>query len=158
MKEPTKGGLQNDKLFHRSPLITETNALYQQSYILSDTTNNQVNKINSCMEIILTIGIFISSFLVLSIEKYWWSENLTNSSPYRHWHRFRHHRMWNDYKQEIYTINNLVRLIILGCSIAFFLVITCIEIVQAFATIIYRVNNTVLHNIALRSGNTDFKS
>ena len=87
-----------EKLFQRPPLITETKALYQQSYVLSDAGNNWVNRVNSMLEVVLTIGIFVSSFLVLSIEKYWWGGYLTNSPPYAHWHRLRHHHFWQDYK------------------------------------------------------------
>jgi hypothetical protein len=41
-----------------------------------------VNKVNSTLEVCLTLCVFISSFLVLSIEKYWWGGYLTGSEVY----------------------------------------------------------------------------
>lgn len=47
------------------------------SHILTDEQNNQVNRINFMIEMSLTIAVFISSFLVLTIEKDWWGGYLT---------------------------------------------------------------------------------
>ena len=40
--------------------------------MLSDRVNNQLNKVNFLMEIGLTLSIFASSFLILTIERDWW--------------------------------------------------------------------------------------
>jgi hypothetical protein len=53
-------------------LITETAALYQQSHLLTDIQNNNLNKFNFYLEIFLTLNVFISSFLVFSLEKDFW--------------------------------------------------------------------------------------
>jgi hypothetical protein len=58
-------------------MISETQALYQTSYILSDEMNNKVNKMNFYLELFITFSVFISSFLILSIEKDWWGGYLT---------------------------------------------------------------------------------
>jgi len=41
------------------------------------------------------------------------------------------------YKQELYTINNLIRLVIVASSISFFLLITCLELSQVLVTALY---------------------
>ena len=61
-------------------MITETQALYQTSYILSDETNDKVNKMNFYMEIFITVSVFLSSFLIITIEKDWWGGYLTSSA------------------------------------------------------------------------------
>jgi hypothetical protein len=58
-------------------MISETQALYQTSYILSDEMNNKVNKMNFYLEFFITFSVFISSFLILSVEKDWWGGYLT---------------------------------------------------------------------------------
>ena len=139
------------QLFSRAPLITETQALYQQSFILSDRANNNVNRLNSLFEVLLTVCVFISSFLVVSIEKNWWGGYLTASPTYTHWHyRIKQHHIWTDYKQELYTINNLVRLVIVGSSISFFMIITCMELAQTLVTAIYRANQNFIRTLNLK--------
>jgi hypothetical protein len=59
-------------------MISETQALYQTSYILSDETNNKVNKCNFYMELFITFSVFISSFLIITIEKDWWGGYFTS--------------------------------------------------------------------------------
>lgn len=41
------------------------------------------------------------------------------------------------YKWEIYTVDNLIRLVIVACSISFFVLITCLELSQILATGVY---------------------
>ena len=116
-------------IFRRAPLITETQALYQQSYILSDECNNKINKINSIIEIILTLSIFISSFLILTMERDWWGLGPEDGDQFA--------RNWNDWRDQgkmitkansAYAVRNTIRLVIVGCSISFFMVIVFIEI------------------------------
>lgn len=98
------------------------------------------------MEIILTLFIFISSFLVLSIEKYWWGGYLTwNAEPssdvprrgfgsiyatlHHLKHHIRHHEWYVYYEHELYTINNMIRLTIVASSIAFFMILSLIDLI-----------------------------
>lgn len=93
--------------------------------------NNLVNKLNSLLEITLTLCVFVSSILVLSIEKYWWGGS---------WHHqvgLRHDSYLAIYKQELYTINNLIRLAIVACSISFFMIITVLDLLQVITTFVY---------------------
>jgi hypothetical protein len=41
------------------------------------------------------------------------------------------------YKQELYTINNLIRLVIVANSIAFFIIITMLEVLQVVFSSVY---------------------
>jgi len=83
------------------------------------------------LEIILTLFIFISSFLVISIEKYWWDDKI--KIPLY----FQDSDFIEKYKREFYAINNLIRLVIVACSISFFMMISWLEISQSIATTIY---------------------
>jgi hypothetical protein len=65
------------QFYKRNPLITETQALYQTSYLLTAQQNDKLNRINSALEICLTLSIFISSFLILTVEKDWWGGYLS---------------------------------------------------------------------------------
>lgn len=58
--------------FKRKPMVTETAALYQLSHLLTDSQNNRINKLNFYLEVLLTLNIFISSFLVLTLEPDFW--------------------------------------------------------------------------------------
>lgn len=122
------------------------------------------------MEIILTLGIFVSSILVLSIEKNWWGgylsmeesdDNIPNvelikSQGPRHmihfaltWfhqraHLIHQHRVFQTYKQELYTLNNLIRLVIVASSISFFVIISMLEVLQLALTFFYgRLSNFI---------------
>ena len=72
-------------------MITETQALYQTSHLLSDRVNNKLNKINFLLEIGLTLSIFASSFLILTIERDWWGgylgskRNSTEAMNFNEW-------------------------------------------------------------------------
>jgi len=44
------------------------------------------------------------------------------------------------YKYEIYTLNNLIRLVIVASSISFFLIITCLDLAQLIATTLYQID------------------
>lgn len=70
------------------------------------------------------------------------------------------HRLWQTYKQDLYTINNLIRLIIVGCSISFFMIITLMEAAQSMATVFYRAQYN-LKNLKPKGGeksNSDSKA
>jgi hypothetical protein len=95
------------------------------------------------MEIILTVGIFLSSFLVLSIEKNWWGGYLTEENTRFHnkaalfLEPIHSHRIFQTYKQELYAFNNLLRLVIVANSISFFIIISLLEIFQKIITLVY---------------------
>lgn len=72
--------------------------------------------------------------MVLSIEKYWWGGYLTGSEMY---FGRRGVSLQEMYKQELYTINNLIRLVIVANSIAFFIIITMLEVLQVVFTFVY---------------------
>jgi hypothetical protein len=50
---------------------------YQTSYLVSPENNERINSINTKIENIMAVGVLISSFLVLSIEKNWWGGHLS---------------------------------------------------------------------------------
>ena len=47
------------------------------------------------------------------------------------------HKVFQTYKQELYTLNNLIRLVIVGSSISFFVIISMLEILQIIITFSY---------------------
>ena len=106
-----------------------------------------VNTINSRLEILLTLFVFASSFLVLSIEKYWWGGFLTTATQPVHY-QIGHHltkiQLLETYRQELYTINNLIRLIIVASSISFFMIITLIETLQMIITFFYGTHQNLI--------------
>jgi len=116
---------------------------YQQSNLISDEANKSINKLNSNIEITLTVFIFISSFLVLSIEKYWWGgylswndsseDRMMVSSIMSGIHHIKHHIKKTDiylqYEHEFYVINNMIRLTIVGSSIAFFMILSLLDVI-----------------------------
>jgi len=53
---------------------------YQQSLLLSPENNIRINKINTSLESILAVSVFISSILILTIEKNWWGGYLSWSN------------------------------------------------------------------------------
>ena len=67
-------------------MLTENDALYKASLLLSDEQNNKVNKLNFYCELGLTVVIFLSGILILTLEKDWWGgylgpdKNYTNSA------------------------------------------------------------------------------
>lgn len=71
------GACSTQQYYKRNPLVTETQALYQRSYLLTAEQNDRLNRLNSVLEIGLTLSIFISSFLILTVEKDWWGGYLT---------------------------------------------------------------------------------
>jgi len=70
-------------------LITETQALYYKSHTISDKLNNKINKLNFYLEIILTLSVFLSSFLILTLEKDWWGGYLTADHNSQEAHNFK---------------------------------------------------------------------
>ena len=111
--------------------------------MISEEANTKINQLNSSIEITLTVCIFISSFLVLSIEKYWWGgylswndpseDQLMYSSIMSSIHHIKHHIKKTDiyvqYEHELYTINNMIRLTIVGSSIAFFMILSLLDVI-----------------------------
>jgi hypothetical protein len=70
-------------------LITETQALYYKSHTISDKLNNKINKLNFYLEIFLTLSVFLSSFLILTLEKDWWGGYLTADHNSQEAHNFK---------------------------------------------------------------------
>lgn len=99
---------------------------------MSDDNNDILNKINYYFEIGMTVAVFISSFLILTLEKDWWGGYLTGEQE---------KTFWYDYKKvkpkPEYMIENTIRLVILGVSISFFMVIILCELTQTVFTIYY---------------------
>lgn len=87
---------------------------------------------------VLTLGVYFSSFLVLTIEKDWWGGYLTNNDQ--------NNKMvanFQDYlmngkqlyrENPIYVFENTVRLIFIGCSISFILNVVLIDVIQIIFT------------------------
>ena len=120
--------------YKRSPLVTETQALYQRSYLLSDEQNDKLNRVNSVLEIALTFSIFISSFLILSVEKDWWGGYLSvekNSQIAQNFHEWLKNGKQLRKPNPSYYVENTVRFIIVGCSISFFMVMLFLDILTA---------------------------
>lgn len=104
------------------------------SHVLTDEQNNRMNKVNSILEVGLTVSIFVSSFLVLTVEKDWWGgylsaeKNSEEAQNFRDWLRFgKRLRRPNP----SYVVENTIRLTIVGCSISFFLIMSCLEVLQS---------------------------
>ena len=91
-----------------------------------------MNKINFYTEIGMTVAVFVSSFLILTIEKDWWGGYLTSEPEKTFWHDYRKVR-----SNPKYTIENTIRLVILGISISFFMVIILLELTQSIFTLYY---------------------
>lgn len=81
-----------------------------------------MNKMNFYMEITMTVAVFISSFLIITIEKDWWGGYLTSDLPEKIFD-------FKNVKQNpSYRIENTIRLIILGISMSFFMIIILCEL------------------------------
>mmetsp|Transcript_11523 Transcript_11523/g.17370 ORF Transcript_11523/g.17370 Transcript_11523/m.17370 type:complete len:172 (+) Transcript_11523:29-544(+) len=65
------------EVFKRPVLLTEKQVVYRESGFLSFNANNKANKLNFGLEIVLTLCVFLSAFLVLTIEKDWWGGYLS---------------------------------------------------------------------------------
>jgi len=52
--------------------------------------------------------------------------------------------MYKDHKHEIYSVFNICRLSIVGSSIAFFLIITLLDIVEFTGSCLNSINNQIL--------------
>jgi hypothetical protein len=96
-----------------------------------------VNRINFYLEIGLTLSIFLSSFLILSIEKDWWGGYLSAEKNVKVAHNFNE---WMNYGKRMskpnprYIFENTIRLIVIGSSITFFLLMSIVECTQVFVT------------------------
>lgn len=55
--------------------------------------------------------------------------------------------MLEKYKRELYTLNNLVRLVIVACSISFFMMISWLELSQSIATWVYGAAQSIKHKM-----------
>ena len=115
--------------------------MYQTSYILSDDNNNKVNKMNFYLEIFITVSVFFSSFLIITIEKDWWGGYLTSSTEKPHFQQMWgqiYGRSYQPVKQNpSYVFENTIRLMFIGISIAFLMEMVLLEIVQSLFTSIY---------------------
>lgn len=95
---------------------------------------------NFYMEVFLTVGIYVSSLLVLSIEKDWWGGYLTHHDTDKNAVANFSEYLKNGkqmYKENpAYVYENTLRLIIVGCSISSFCTMLLIDVVQIiFSTI-----------------------
>lgn len=110
----------------------ETAALYQHSHLLSEQSNNKLNFFNFYSEAALTLSVFVSSLLVITLEKDWWTfetkpkdakAQAVNMNDF-----FSGGAMQKGPDTAHVTINT-TRDIILAISISFFVIVTFIEIV-----------------------------
>lgn len=98
------------------------------------------------LEIGLTISVFLSSFLIITIEKDWWGGYLTSD---KNSHSAKNFQEWlkNGKKMRApnptYVFENTIRLIIIGSSISFFLLMCLMELVQCLVTAIYTALNRI---------------
>lgn len=90
------------------------------------------------MELALTVSVFISSFLVLTIEKDWWGGALSASrgEQVSNFKEFMANGMDLYKKNRVYKFGNTIRLAIIGCTISFFCLIIILELIQSFLTCI----------------------
>jgi len=90
------------------------------------------------LEIGLTISIFVSSILVLTIEKDWWGGYLSSDKNSQ---AVKDHKEWiENYEKRLksspaYVFENTIRLMIVGCSISFFLMISLMDLIQTVLTL-----------------------
>ena len=52
-------------------------------------------------------------------------------------HHVTHHEWYLYYEHELYTINNMIRLTVVASSIAFFMILSLLDITQVYVTGIY---------------------
>jgi len=103
--------------------------------LLSDVQNDKINKFNFALEVILTLSIFFSSFLIISVEKDWWgtqavedTDSLRVDPP---WMK----KIKDKFKpSELQVICNVLRLQVIGWSIAFFIQVILLELSQSCFT------------------------
>jgi len=103
------------------------------------------------LEVFLTVGIYSSSLLVLSIEKDWWGGYLTHHDTNQNQvHNFQDYlkngkQMYKENPAYIYE--NTLRLIIVGCSISSFITLLFIDVLQiiftTFAQIHYQIKKLI---------------
>ena len=117
--------------------------VFQDSQLLSFEKNVRVNKINFYLEVFLTVAIYSSSLLVLSIEKDWWGGYLTHhDSDQNQAHNFQDYLKNGKqmYKENpAYVYENTLRLIIVGCAVSSFCTLLFIDVVQIIFTTIRQV-------------------
>jgi hypothetical protein len=104
--------------------------------------NDKINRLNFSLEIILTISIFLSSFLVISIEKDWWGGyEEKHNAPFDIKELFKKKNEIREKQDPAYVFENTIRLMIVGCSISFFMVLTLTELAQSLVTTIFNIAN-----------------
>ena len=93
---------------------------------------------NFLLELGLTLSVFVSSFLVLSIEKDWWGGALSASrgEQVSNFKEFMSNGQDLYRKNRVYTFGNTIRLSIIGCTISFFCLIIILELIQSLMTCI----------------------
>ena len=62
---------------NKAPMISAAMSNVSQSYLLTPENNIRLTKINRRLEMFLSLSVFFSGFLVLSIEKNWWGGYLS---------------------------------------------------------------------------------
>lgn len=129
--------------FKRKPLITETDALYQQSHMLTDFQNDKVNRANFYLEMFMTLNVFLCSFLVLTLEKDFW----VDSAQTKH-EQMQEFTDWVNRRKDIGRQHSLgwfstLRLMLIGVSISFFMVMMFVEIVVNMFAALIHVNRRV---------------
>jgi len=81
----------------------------------------------------LTFAIFISGFLIATLEQDWRGGYLLLDEMSDEPFHFRNFSPRQKYKPNpIYTVENTIRLVIIGSSIAFFIQFLILEMIQAF--------------------------
>ena len=73
---------EQEKHFRRDVGVTENSSLYKPSLLFSSKANDQINKANFYLEVVLTCCIFLSGLLTLTMEKDWWGGYLGPDKNY----------------------------------------------------------------------------
>jgi len=107
---------------------------------------------NFYLEIALTVSTFLSSFLIITIEKNWWGGYLTsekNSFVARNFHEWQLNGKKMKVPNPTYLFENTIRLIVIGTSITFFLLMSFMDLVQTLITLVLIMFNRIKY--AMRS-------
>lgn len=123
--ETTKPPIDTQQKFRRTPMITETHALYRYSNLLNESQNNIINRLNFYLELFLTGSVILSSFLIITVEKDWFGGYLSDgdsTSQQQNLDLMNFLRVGKVvYKENpVYKVENTIRLMIIGTALAFF--------------------------------------
>ena len=98
--------------------------------MLTDSQNDRLNRINFGLEILLTVSIFVSSFLVLTLEKDFWTDSeTTRQKQMESFANFMRHGKGMTKKNPV-SVLGVLRLMLIGSSISFFMAMSFLEIVS----------------------------